>query len=35
MKEVKVNETVTLITNNINTLIINVTLKVNKLKKCI
>ncbi len=35
MKEVKVNETVTLITNNINTLIINVTLKVNKLKRYI
>ncbi len=33
MKEIKVNEIITSITNNINTLIINVTLKVNKLKK--
>ncbi len=33
MKEVKVNEIMTLITNDINMLIINVTLNVNKLKK--
>ncbi len=35
MKEIKADEIITLITNNINTLIINVTLKINKLKRCI
>jgi hypothetical protein len=35
MKEVRANETVISTTNKINTSIINVALKVNKLKKCV
>ncbi len=35
MKEIKADKIITSITNDINTLIINVTLKVNKLKRYI
>jgi len=35
MKEVKVNETMILTMNEINTSIINVALKVNRLKRCV
>ncbi len=35
MKEVKANEIVILTMNEINTLIVNVALKVNRLKRCV